>query len=174
MTLDDWKSSSICVFFFLIFAFFLYSPSWGSEDSKGTKAGETDKGAIVTAPSGTIDGEIRSVRANVQKDPTNVQSRVRLAYLLVRKGSFDEAIRHFDEALKLNPRLHDAKTGKGIALARKGKLKEAEQVLKEALYLNPNPVRAHYELGLVYEELGEQEKAVNELKEGIKKHEQGR
>jgi tetratricopeptide (TPR) repeat protein len=121
-----------------------------------------------------IDGAIAKSREEITADPADASAHARLGYLLIRKGSLDEAMKFFDEALKLNPRLYDAKTGKGIVLARKGNFGEAEQVLKEALVLNPNPVRTHYELGLLYERLNDFEKAAAEFKEGIRKHEQGR
>jgi len=175
MSLIERKSRPfMCILLFLLSVLLVHASVWGNEASMGTMDSGADKPAITTAQSGTADDELASARAGVQEDPSNVQSRVRLAYLLIRKGAFDEAVRYFDETLKLNPRMYDAMTGKGIALARKGNLKEAERTLRKALFLNPNPVRTHYELGLVYEQLGDTEKAVAELKEGIRKHEQGR
>ena len=147
--------------------------AWGVEGAKAPKEAAA-QAAPGTTPAGAIDAEIALARANVAADPANAVLHVRLAYLLVRKGALDDAMRSFDEALKLNPRMFEAKTGRGAVLSRKGALKEAERVLQDALQLNPNPVRTHYELGLVYEKLGDTEKAMAEFKEGIKKHEQGR
>jgi tetratricopeptide (TPR) repeat protein len=148
-------------------------PAWGVEGATVSKIAAAQP-APRTTPAGTIDEEIALARANVKADPANAVLHVRLAYLLVRKGALNDAMRSFDEALKLNPRMFDAKTGRGVVLARKGELKDAERILQDALLLNPNPVRTHYELGLVYEKLGDTEKAMAEFKEGIKKHEQGR
>ena len=147
--------------------------AWGVEGARVSKEASAQP-APSTMPAGDIDAEIAAARANVTASPASAVPHVRLANLLLRKGSLDEALRSFDEALKLNPRMFDAKTGRGAVLARKGELKEAERVLREALLLNPNPVRTHYELGLVYEKLGDADKAMAEFKEGIKKHEQGR
>ena len=138
--------------FLLLLAVF---PAWG-EDSAQVPNGET--GAITSDAAEVLDPSVH----------------VRLGYLLIKKGALDEAMKSFDEAIRLNPRSCDAKTGKGIVLARKGNLKEAEQVLKDALVLNPNPVRTHYELGLIYQRLDQFDKAIAEFKEGIKKHELGR
>lgn len=145
-----------------------------AEDTmKGTSAdGAADSPVNLTA--GKNRDELANAAARVKADPSNASAHVRLGYLLVGKGSLDEAQKQFDEALRLNPRSFDAKTGKGAVLARTGNLKDAERVLKDALLLNPNPVRTHYELGLLYEKLGDLEQAATEFKEGIKKYEQGR
>jgi len=121
-----------------------------------------------------IEEDSAKIQADITADPANALAHMRLAYLLIEKGALDEAMKSFEEALRINPHLYDAKTGRGIVLVRRGDLKEAELVLKDALLLNPNPVRTHYELGLLYERRNDFEKAVAEFKEGIRKHEQGR
>lgn len=146
----------------------------GAEEASGTKEAAPAKPAVAAAAADKTEIEIATARENLKAAPANATLHIRLAYLLVAKGELDEAMRTFDEALKLNARAFDAKTGRGVVLARQGKLKEAEQVLQDALLLNPNPVRTHYELGLVYEKLGNLDKAIAEFKEGIRKHEQGR
>jgi tetratricopeptide (TPR) repeat protein len=149
-------------------------PAWADESVKAAAAETGVKTSNKTKESEKIDEEIAKARTAITSEPANASAHAHLAYLLIEKGTLDEAMKSFDDALRLNPRLYDAKTGKGIILARKGNLKEAEQVLKDALVLNPNPVRTHYELGLLYERLNEFEKAVAEFKKGIRKHEQGR
>lgn len=151
-----------------------HSPAGGEEGVKVTKEVKAAQPLPSSETAEKIDEEIATVRASIKTDPSPAAAHVRLGYLLLKRGAFDEAMLSFDNALKLNPHSYDAKTGKGVVLARKGNLKEAEEALKDALVLNPNPVRTHYELGLVYEKLGETEKAVAEFKEGIRKHEQGR
>src|SRR6266567_3832284 len=163
----------ICLPVFLLALLLAQGTAWGVEGAKAPKEAASLP-APGTTPTGAIDAEIALARANVKADPANAVLHVRLGYLLVRKGALDDAVRSFDQALKINPRMFDAKTGRGVVLARKGEFKEAERVLQDAMVLNPNPVRTHYELGLVYEKLGDAEKAMAEFKEGIKKHEQGR
>ena len=152
----------------------LHSSAGGDEGLKETTELKAAQPALSSETAGKIDEEIATARARVAAVPSQETAHVRLGYLLLKKGSLDEAMLSFDDALKLNPRSYDAKTGKGVVLALKGNVQEAEEMLKDALLLNPNPVRTHYELGLVYEKLGNMEKAVAEFKEGIKKHEQGR
>ena len=122
------------------------------------------------SPSGSteIDAEIAAARSQIAADPAKAEHQVRLGWLLLKRGSLDEALKWFDEALRRTPRSIEARTGKGIALSRKGELGEAEQALLEALALNPRPARARYELGLVYQKQGESAKALVQFREGIR------
>lgn len=174
MPLIDRNPRFLAVHFLLIVMLLLSSPARGGDNPGVTRETPSNTTPRAIDPAAKLDDEIALVRTNINDDPSNASLHVRLADLLIRKGSLDEALLSFDEALKLNPRAYDAKTGRGIVLARKGDLKGAEQALRDALILNPNPVRTHYELGLVYAKLGDLEKGVAEFKEGIKKHEQGR
>ncbi len=175
MALTDRKTSLATRTGIVLAALLAHAVAWGAGDAKGMKETAPARTAAAVPHAGSgVDAEIAAARSALKANPGNVPAHVRLGYLLVSKGSLDEAMGVFDEALKINPRACDAKTGRGAVLARKGNLKEAEQTLKDALLLNPNPVRTHYELGLVYEKLGAPERAVAEFKEGIKKHEQGR
>ena len=121
-----------------------------------------------------LEKAVGSLRERIKKNPSLTECRIRLGYLLLKKGSNEEALNEFDEVLRLMPTSHPAKTGKGIAYAHKGDLKSAEAAFKEALILNPDPVKAHYELGLVYERMGQLQKAIDEYREGISVYEKGR
>ncbi len=115
-----------------------------------------------------IDREIETLRNGIKVKQTDA-AYIRLGYLLCKKGAFDDAVRVFDEALKLNPHAREAKTGKGIALCWKGEFEGAEEVLRDALVLNPDPAKVHYGLGLVYQKRGDSGKAIAEYKEGLKR-----
>jgi len=164
----------VCIGTVLVSLLFLHSPAQGEDGVKAMTETVATQPSATVERAGDIDREIAAARLGVKEDPSNASRLVRLGELLVKKGSLDDAMLSFDEALKINPRSHDAKTGRGVVLARRGSLQAAESVLREALLLNPNPARTHYELGLVYERLGDLDKALVELKEGIRKHEQGR
>jgi tetratricopeptide (TPR) repeat protein len=126
------------------------------------------------APLNSLDEAIDLARQRITADPSSLKEQVALGYLLLQRGSLEEAEKVFDGVLSLNARYHDALTGKGIVLARMGKDQAAEELLQKALILNPNPVRTYFELGLLYEKKGEFAKAVAEYKKGIEKYKQGR
>ena len=121
-----------------------------------------------------FEENIEQARQKLKADPSSVKEQVALGYLLLKKGSLEEAGRAFDGALSRNARYHDALTGKGIVLARMDQDQLAEDFLQKALILNPNPVRTYFELGLLYEKKGAFATAVAEYKKGIEKYKQGR
>jgi len=60
-------------------------------------------------------------------------------YLPTQMGGGPEiAIKDFDKAISLNPKLADAYVWKGIALRKLNKDAEAHQALERALQLDPN------------------------------------
>jgi Flp pilus assembly protein TadD len=85
----------------------------------------------------------------------NLPMEYNLAYVLGRQGKSDEAIAHFNEALRINPNYYHALVNLGITLADRGKLTEAMRCYEQSLQVNPNSAKAHAEMGLV---LGRQEK----------------
>jgi len=119
-----------------------------------------------------LDQEIETLRKEMNENPSGL-SAVRLGDLLLKKGAADEALRSFEDALKINPRSLEGKIGRGVALGRLGDFGKAEQALRDALPLNPNPARVYYELGLLYERRGDFAKAVSEYKEGLKRYQEG-
>jgi len=152
-------------------------PPLAAEEQQGVgqaPAGKRLDRSIEESSQSSLDEAIDLARQRITTDPSSVKEQVNLGYLLLKKGSLEEAEETFDEALSLNARYHDALTGKGIVLARMGKDQEAEELLQKALILNPNPVRTYYELGFLYEKKGDFAKAITEYKKGIAKHSQGR
>jgi tetratricopeptide (TPR) repeat protein len=122
--------------------------------------------ALHIAPASAVQGA-------AEKGTDASETHLRPGYRLLRQGDLQGAMRAFERALELHPRLAAARTGMGMVLARQGMLKEAEQALREALVLNPDPVRTLYELGLVYERLEDPGRAAATFREGIEKYRQG-
>lgn len=158
----------------IFFAAMAVAPACALEDTGRARAVSCEKESIILEREGNIDKAIEVIREGIRADAAYTPSYIRLGYLLLKKGSPDEALQAFDEALRRIPESHDAKTGKGIAFARKGDFKAAESLLRGALVLNPDPLRTHYELGLVYEKMGDMTKALAEYRAGIDKYRQGR
>ncbi|WP_338683523.1 tetratricopeptide repeat protein [Streptomyces acidiscabies] len=74
------------------------------------------------------------------------------------RGDFPDALRHFQEAVRLDPDQRAAQAGEGRALAALGRTAEAPAAYKSALAGQPLPEYA-LELGELYESLGLAEQA---------------
>jgi tetratricopeptide (TPR) repeat protein len=74
------------------------------------------------------------------------------------RGDFEDALRHFQEAVRLDPDQRAAQAGQGRALAALGRTTEALNAYRVALTKQPCP-RYALELGELYESLGMPEAA---------------
>lgn len=81
-----------------------------------------------------------------------------LAYKNLQK--YEEALRDYEEAIKLIP--NDAKVynNKGVVLEKLRKFEEAKTAYKKALEINPEHETANNNLGELYDRFGEHEKAL--------------
>lgn len=73
---------------------------------------------------------------------------------LDERGRPDEAIAHFQQALRVNPRLAHAENNWGIALAKQGRWEEAARHYEAALRIDSRYAEAHANLALALGRLG--------------------
>ncbi|MFZ0035447.1 MAG: tetratricopeptide repeat protein [Sedimentisphaerales bacterium] len=84
------------------------------------------------------------------------------------KGRLEDAIIHFDEALRINPQYPNALSNKAKVLLAMGKTDEAIAVLNELLCISGRPYEVYNILGLVYAQKGEVELAIENYNEALK------
>jgi protein O-mannosyl-transferase len=77
----------------------------------------------------------------------NAEAHYNLGMRLASRGAFDEAIRHYEEAIRIIPEDVDSHNGLGYALTVKGRLAEAMDQFRASLRLNPRDAPAHNNLG---------------------------
>ena len=61
----------------------------------------------------------------------------------------DEAITHFQQALRLKPDYAEVHNGLGVALFKKGRIPEAIEHYQQAIRLKPDYPEAHNNLGML-------------------------
>jgi tetratricopeptide (TPR) repeat protein len=83
-----------------------------------------------------------------------------LGAALMNQQRFEQALKNFQEAAALDPKLSAARLNQGIALLNSQKLAPARAILLEAVMQQADSVRAWYNLGLLYRNAGEAEKAL--------------
>jgi tetratricopeptide (TPR) repeat protein len=74
---------------------------------------------------------------------------------------FEKALKDFQEAAALDPRLTIARLNQGIALLNLQKIDEAKTVLEDALKQDPNNPNAWYNLGLLAKNTGDAQAAID-------------
>src|SRR5207245_10252009 len=82
-----------------------------------------------------------------------------LGVALDERGRPEEAIPHFRQALRVNPRLAHAENNWGIALAKQGRWEDAARHYEAALQIGPRNAAAHASLALALRRLGRSARA---------------
>ena len=104
----------------------------------------------------------------VEKRPDNVRARIWLGKHYQETGQRAEALRHFEEAVRLDPTNADAQYDVAVVLAGEGRTNDAVEHYREALRLNPNDASAHNNLGALLQNRGEIDQAVQEYREAVR------
>jgi protein O-mannosyl-transferase len=100
----------------------------------------------------------------------NYKTHANLGVLLVEKGEYDEAIRHFRKAINIRPDYVDAYNNMGIALRKTGRSEEAKAYYYKALQIRPKYSQAHYNLGVAFEGEGRFTDALRHYREAVKRN----
>ena len=77
-----------------------------------------------------------------------------LAQSLFQEGDWDEAVAHYREAIRINPKYANHYNNLGAVMVHQGKIDEAIGQYRMTLALNPSHVGALFNMGLAMESLG--------------------
>jgi len=108
--------------------------------------------------------EMRAELANYPNDPI---ANCILGQILFNNSALDDARRHFEQALKSDPRYADALLGLGkteVALKDPAK---AIAPLRKAIAIDPNSAEAHFVLGMALKQSGHTAEGIREQKISI-------
>jgi len=83
-------------------------------------------------------------------------------------GQVQEAIRQYEQALRLYPDFADANHNLGTALMGQGRLQEAIGHYKQALRIAPEFTEAHIDLGVALSQLGSNQEAIGEYEQALR------
>src|SRR5262249_22518375 len=78
---------------------------------------------------------------------------------------FEKALKAFQDAAALDPKLQIARLNQGIALLNLGRIEQAEPILKEAVQIAPNDPHAWYNLGLLDKNSANSQGAVDDFRQ---------
>jgi type IV pilus biogenesis/stability protein PilW len=98
------------------------------------------------------------------KDKDSAIVQADLGVEALRNGRMQDALRSYDEALKLDPDLAEAHLGRGVVLELGfDRIDEAEAEYRKAIQLKPSLSEAHNNLGQILARTGRLEEAVREF-----------
>jgi tetratricopeptide (TPR) repeat protein len=91
-----------------------------------------------------------------------------LGMQLQGSGQVQEAIRHYEQALRLDPDLADAHVNLGMALMQTGRIQEAIGHYEQALRITPDFAKGHNELGIALARLGRLTEAISHYEQALR------
>ena len=112
---------------------------------------------------GPTDAAQEEFEKEIAVDPSNASAEFILGELARRKGDWDEAIRRFSRAAKLDVGFSEAYLALGMSLTASGKYPDAKAPLESYVKMQPDDPAGHYQLALVYSHTGDQAGAQREM-----------
>jgi tetratricopeptide (TPR) repeat protein len=107
-------------------------------------------------------------RDTIAKNPRATAAYLNLGQALIKRGKTGEAIRCYEEALRIDPNFVEGHSNLGIALVQQGRLAEAVGHYEEALRINPAFAEAHNNLGTAFLRLGKLPEAIQQLEQALR------
>lgn len=86
---------------------------------------------------------------------------------LLRQGRRDEAIEHFQTALRVRPGFLDAESNLGVTLLQEGKVEDAIIHFKRVLASNPQLAKGHFDMGSALLEEHKPNDAIGEFRKAV-------
>jgi len=105
----------------------------------------------------------REFTQELEIDPVNAAAEFWLGELARREGNWDEAVLHFGNAAKINPKFSDAILSLGTAMNSAGKYGDAIPQLERYIKAVPDDPAGHYQLGIAYARMGRREDSIREM-----------
>ena len=87
---------------------------------------------------------------------------------LFKNGKLEEAMYHYNEAIRLNPNATDFYNNRGICYFALGQPQSAVEDYNKAVTLNPKFADAYYNRGVAYVKLGRNQSAFDDFSEAIR------
>ena len=114
-----------------------------------------------------VDDAIAELTKFIGADERNPQGHYMLGNAYMAKGLYEEGMKEFDVATKIEPKLIDVYLKKGMFHLSQGKTAEVETDLKTAIRIAPEILNSRLLLSSFYEHRNDRAKAVATLQDGL-------
>jgi len=104
----------------------------------------------------------------IKNTSNNYTMHNNLGVTLEIEGQTDEAVVHYQMALKINPDYADAHNNLGFSLRKQGQIDSAVAHFSQAIKLKPDFEKAHHNLGLAMYDLGRTDEAIKHFLQAIR------
>lgn len=101
-------------------------------------------------------------------NPGSVNAHFDMGSALVRRGEFDEAIKHYTEVLRIRPDYAAAHNNLGNAFLKSGRVEESLPHFSKALELNPGYAEAHYNMATALARQDQLQEAIQHFSEVLR------
>ncbi len=116
---------------------------------------------------GMYESDERLYRTTLALNPTCWLAHNNLGKMLIDRGELDEAVSHYQEAIKAAPRVAEPHNNMGKALLKSGKTEDAIAEFRRAIEIDPTYAVAHNNLGLLLADLKQSGAAVQEFQKAV-------
>jgi tetratricopeptide (TPR) repeat protein len=116
-----------------------------------------------TPPPDVAEQAKKEFQQELDIDPSNAGAEYVLGELAREAQQWDDAVKHFTRAAKLDSSFGDAYLGWGVALVATKKFSEAVPPLEVAVKLEPENPAAHYNLAIAYTRTGHKQEGDKEF-----------
>jgi tetratricopeptide (TPR) repeat protein len=114
-------------------------------------------------PADVAEQAKKEFQQELEIDPSNAGAEYVLGELAREAQQWDDAVKHFTRAAKLDSTFGDAYLGWGVALVSTKKFSEAVPPLEVAVKLEPQNPAAHYNLAIAYTRTGRKQEGDREF-----------
>jgi tetratricopeptide (TPR) repeat protein len=104
---------------------------------------------------------------SVKKSPQKARPHQNLGFVYAELQQFDDAIREYGEALRIDPKYRDAYRNLGYAYIQKDDLVSARAILEQGVEVDGHDAWMRTDLGVAYEKLGLLHEAEQEYRQAI-------
>ena len=102
-----------------------------------------------------------------QNDHQSAHAEFFMGLTYQNEEDLSKAIKHYNNAIKLNPQMAEAYCNRGFAYSNKGEVEQAIKDYNKAIELDPNEAVVYTNRGLSYSNKGEYGRAIEDLNKAI-------
>jgi tetratricopeptide (TPR) repeat protein len=120
-----------------------------SDTSSQSAQGQSAQGDSARQPPKLDDAKVQSLTAVLNSDPNNADAAIQLANTYFDAERYDDAIKWYEQGLKLKPNDPDASTDLGVSYYYTKRTDDALKQFDHSLQLNPNHTKTLLNKGIV-------------------------